>query len=105
MEYRYMGFDQNQNMRVYRFDGLNKGEPAVHLVISADLTLFRTHRIGIQDGPGLCAHKLSAGLEAQADANFELTNEDFQAHAYARAEAEARRAGSRKNAPRRRPPV
>ena len=60
MELRYMGFDQKQNTRTYKFDGVANGQPTVHFVVTADLALFLANRIGIQEGPTLCAHKLSS---------------------------------------------
>ena len=105
MELRYMGFDQKQNTRTYRFDGLANGQPTVHFVVSADLALFLAHRIGIQEGPTLCANKLSSTLDPDSDTNLELTNDDLRAHASARSLAEARKAEARRMGPRRRPPV
>ncbi len=62
MELRYLGFDQKQNTRQYKFDGVATGQPTLHYVVTADLALFREHRIGIQEGPSLCAHKLPPPL-------------------------------------------
>jgi hypothetical protein len=101
MEFRYLGFDQQQNARVYRFDGLAKGEPTKHFLVKADLALFLTHRIGIQEGPTLCANKLAAEMETHPEGDFNLTEDDLRAHAVARTEAEARKAGARKAAPHR----
>jgi hypothetical protein len=105
MELRYMGFDQKQNTRTYKFDGIASGQPTVHFAVTADLTLFLANRIGIQEGPTLCAHKLSAAPEPGADASLELTNDDLRAHASARSIAEARKAEARRMGPRRRPTV
>jgi hypothetical protein len=105
MELRYMGFDQKQNTRTYKFDGVASGQPTVHFAVTADLTLFLANRIGIQEGPTLCAHKLTGSPEPAADANLELTNEDLRAHASARSLAEARKAEARRMGPRRRPPA
>jgi len=105
MELRYLGFDQKQNTRTYKFDGVANGQPTVHFVVTADLALFLANRIGIQEGPTLCAHKLSTSPESFGDANLELTNDDLRAHASARTMAEARKAEARRMGPRRRPPV
>ena len=104
MELRYMGFDQKQNTRTYKFDGVASGQPTVHFLVTADLALFLANRIGIQEGPTLCAHKLSSSLEP-ADTSQVLTNDDLRAHASARSLAEARKAEARRMGPRRRPPV
>jgi len=102
MELRYMGFDQAQNTRAYRFKGIANGEPAAYFIITADLALFLANRISIQEGPGLCAHKLAADLLSALPGNHQLTNADMIAHTDARALIEARKAESRKNGVRRR---
>jgi hypothetical protein len=101
MELRYMGFDQERNTRIYRFNGLEKGQPPVHIVVTADLGLFLANRVAIQDGPDLCALKIAANVRTPCVLNHELTGEDLRAHANARAEAEARRAARRQGGPRR----
>ena len=101
MELRYLGFDQQKNVRAYRFDVLVKGEPTRHCVVTADLALFLTHRIGIQDGPGLCSTKLTSDLEDVTREVHELTDEDLRAHAVAREDAALRKAAARKSGPRR----
>jgi hypothetical protein len=103
MELRYLGFDQTQNRRAYRFDGLTKGEPTVHFVVTADLAMFLKHRIGIQEGPGLCARKLASDAQTPCQENVELTNDDLRAMVDARAVADARKAELRRSGPRRRP--
>ncbi len=106
MELRYLGFDQLQNARGYRFDVIAKGDLPRHFVVTVDLSLFRAHRVGIQEGPSLCARKLAADLENAAEGIHELTTEDMQAYADARTSAEARKIESRKGAHRRpKPPV
>ena len=96
-----MGFDQKENIRAYRFDGLVKGGPTLPFVVSADLALFLAHHIGIQEGPSLCALKLFSVPELPAGSNLELTSDDLRAHVAARAETEARRAAMRKAGSRR----
>ena len=105
MELRYLGFDQKQNTRTYKFDSVANGQPTAHFAVTADLALFLKNRIGIQEGPTLCANKLSSGPEPETGANLELTNDDLRAHASARTTAEARKAEARRMGPRRRPPV
>ncbi len=103
MELRYLGFDQTQNTRAYRFEGLTKGEPTVQFVVTADLDMFLRHRIGIQEGPGLCARKLASDAQTPHPENVALTNEDLAAMVDARAVADARKAALRRSGPRRRP--
>jgi hypothetical protein len=101
MELRYLGFDQLENARGYRFDLVAKGDPNRHFVVTVDLGLFRTHGVGIQEGPSLCAQKLLADLESRTEGEHELTPEDLRVYASGRAAAEARRIEARKGASRR----
>jgi len=101
MELRYLGFEQTQNARAYRFDVISKGEATRQFVVTVDLGLFRTHRVGIQEGPSLCAHKLLTDLETSAEGAHELTAEDLRAYAEARATEEARKMEARKSGPHR----
>jgi hypothetical protein len=102
MELRYLGFEQRQNARDYRFDAVEKGQPARRFVVTADLALFRTLGVVIQEGPTLCASKLLSDLESDSGGAHELTAQDLRAYVTARSTADAKRAESRK-APRRRP--
>jgi hypothetical protein len=97
VEVRYLGFDQQQNARSYRFDVIEKGQPARRFTVNADLTLFLTHHVGIQEGPTLSASKLAADLERNFDGPHELTSEDLRSHANARTLAEAQRAEMRRS--------
>ena len=95
MELRYLGFDQLQNAREYRFDLAAKGDTGRRFVVTVDLSLFRAHHVGIQEGPSLCARKLSGDIEKGWEGAHELTADDLRAYADARAEAEVRKAESR----------
>jgi len=94
---RYMGFDQAKNIREYRFDGVGAGEAAKHFVVSADLALFATHNVGLQEGPALCLKRLSADLETLQQLPHELTGGDLAAHVSAQAAAAERKNSSRKS--------
>jgi len=96
MEFRYMGFDQEQNTRAFKFDAVFKDRPAFRLVVTADLLLFVKHRIGFQEGPALCARKLSASPEGIRQSRHQLTNEDLLEYASARTAAQERKAALRK---------
>lgn len=102
MEVRYLGFEQQQNARSYRFDVVEKGEPARRFIVTADLSLFHTYGVVIQEGPSLCVDKLVADLQRNFAGAHELTAEDLRSYVNARSLAEAKRAELRK-APRRRP--
>jgi hypothetical protein len=102
MEVRYLGFEQLQSARTYRFDVLEKGQPAKRFIVTADLALFHIVGVGIQEGPTLSASKLVADLASDFAGAHELTAEDLRAYLNARALAGAKRAEMRKT-PRRRP--
>ena len=55
---RYVGFNQAGTARLYKFERLKPGEPTETLVVTADMALFRKHRVGLQEGPGLCLRAL-----------------------------------------------
>ena len=91
MELRYIGFDQAQNIRVYKFDGRAEDTSTMRLAVSIDMALFLRHHVGIQEGPTLCAQKLTADFEAQHRGEHELTNEDLLTYVAERAAAKARK--------------
>ena len=101
VEIRYLGFDQSQNFRVYRFDVRADGL-AKQFSVRADIAVFRNHSVGIQEGPVLSGNKLTADLERGWEGEHELTSADVRAFADAKALADSQRAGARKS-PRRRP--
>jgi len=105
MQLRYMGFEQAKAVRVYRFDRIEERVPTVRYTVTADLALFLKHHIGIQEGPALCARKLTSDLEAAGQCEHILTNDDLLAYVNARADADARKAAARKPGVRRRAPV
>jgi len=100
VEIRYLGFDQRQNSRVYRFDVRADGCLKKQVSVTTDIAVFRDHSVGIQEGPFLSGNKLTADLERGWEGEHELTAADVRAYADAKALADAQRAGSRK-APRR----
>jgi len=59
---RYMGFDQVASIRSYKFERTAMGEETEMFVVTTDLTLFAKHHVGIQEGPTLCLHLLTAEL-------------------------------------------
>lgn len=88
---RYLGFDQSQNARAYRFDGV-EGDVTRQFVVTTDIRLFRTYDVAIQEGPSLCARKLAADLRASPIGAHELTTEDLRLYAEKRAGAVALKA-------------
>ena len=104
MEIRYLGFEQREKFRVYRFDVRADGSLTRQVSVIADIAAFRSFRVGIQEGPLLCRNKLLSDLEQGWEGEHELTAADVRAYADAKALADAQRAATRK-APRRRPGV
>jgi hypothetical protein len=104
VEIRYLGFEQRENSRVYRFDVRSDGHLTKQVSVTADIAVFRNHSVGIQEGPFLSGNKLTADLERGWEGEHELTAADVRAYADAKALADAQGAGTRKAA-RRRPGV
>jgi hypothetical protein len=52
MELRYLGFDQLENARAYRFDVIAKGEPNRQVVVTADFPNTSRRYSGRPCGPG-----------------------------------------------------
>lgn len=61
---RYVGFNQAGSARLYKFERIKPGEPTETLVVTADMALFRKHRVGLQEGPGLCLRAIETGPAA-----------------------------------------
>ena len=101
VEIRYLGFDQRENSRVYRFHVHTGGRSMKQVSVTADMVVFRDHRVGIQEGPFLSGNKLTADLGRGWEGDHELTAADVRAHSEAKALAGAERANARKS-PRRR---
>jgi hypothetical protein len=85
LEIRYLGFDQRENSRVYRFDVQTDGRAMKEVSVSANMVVFRDHRVGIQEGPFLSGNKLTADLGRGWEGEHELTDADVRAHADAKA--------------------
>lgn len=66
VQLRYLGFDQTGSTRVYRFQRASPGEQTATFIVTADLALFRNHRVGMQEGPALCMQILAAELAGPA---------------------------------------
>ncbi|MGE5568226.1 MAG: hypothetical protein ACM3S5_04230 [Rhodospirillales bacterium] len=96
---RYAGFDQENNLRVYRFDAISLGR-SVRYCVTVDMTLLLKHHIGVQEAPALCLRKLATDLKsASASGRHRLDESDLEAFASSRAAALQRR--KPKQAPRR----
>jgi hypothetical protein len=101
MELRYVGFDQLQNARAYRFDVTAKGQTMRQVKVVVDLGLFLAYHVGIQEGPDLCAKKLAANLENSSEETHELTEDDLRAFVQKRDAEETRKVELRQESVRR----
>jgi hypothetical protein len=97
MEVRYQGFEQQKDRRAYRFDVRDKGGIPRQMVVTVDMALFKTHRVAFQEGPGLCARKLTADLETCIEGDHSLTTDDLRQYAEACATAAAKKLETRQN--------
>ena len=96
-QFRYMGFEQHQDVRVYRFEAAG-AEGARRIEVTIDLKLFTKHHIGMQEGPGLCLRHL-AGTNGTGETRSALTDGDMLAFIASRPVAGAPRAFRRKHTP------
>ena len=96
MQLRYMRFDPTKKIRKYRFERITAGTTAERFVVTADMTLFETYHVGLQEGPVLCLKRLAADLEALQPLAHELTSGDLAAHVSTQAAAAERKTTSRK---------
>ena len=61
---RYVGFKHMEDQRHFAFERIAPGGPTQRFEVTADLALFHTMRIAIQDGPSLCISVIAAELQA-----------------------------------------
>lgn len=67
MRLRYLGFEHKGNLRLYYFQRLTPQQQAQTFLVEADLSLFRTHQVHIQEGPALCLKMLLVRSECAGD--------------------------------------
>ena len=61
---RYVGFRHLENQRRFRFERVTPGAATQCFEVAANLALFHTLRIAIQEGPALCMRVIAAELES-----------------------------------------
>jgi hypothetical protein len=61
---RFVGFRHLENLRRFRFERITPGGPTQCFEVAANLALFHTLRIAIQEGPALCMRVIADELEA-----------------------------------------
>ena len=112
MEFAYVGFTQEANLRSFRFERVlpnvrpSDARSVVRFTVVADLSLFPLCRVPIQEGPQISLQILSkalAGLteESPMPASLLIAEEHLVAFATAKAEDAADRVSRRRH----RPPV
>ena len=94
---RYVGFEHIQNARSFHFEVLTLGSARKLYTVRADLALFLRHQMAIQEGPALCARKLTFDLANGVAGGHELTADDIRAHLDRRKAEQAARIGTRKS--------
>jgi cold shock CspA family protein len=85
VELRFIGFDQTNTVRTFRFQAFIDGKEVREYAVTADITLFGKYHIGIQEGPALCS-RLVAGLATSLTerTSLALTEKDILAHVESR---------------------
>ena len=73
MQFLYMGFSQQANVRIFRFQGVMPRERPtrtaknLEFMLSADMALLAQYRIRVQDGPTLCLQILAAAFTSEEE--------------------------------------
>jgi hypothetical protein len=79
---RYVGFRHLENLRRFRFERVTPGAPTQCFEMAANLALFHTLRIAIQEGPALCmrviADELASGSKWEDLASCLLTEQHMR---------------------------
>jgi hypothetical protein len=61
---RYVGFRHQEGVRHFRFERVTPGASTQCFEVAANLAIFHTFRIAIQEGPALCMRVIASELEA-----------------------------------------
>jgi hypothetical protein len=111
MQFLFMGFSQNANVRSYRFQGVvprerpSKMAKNLEFLLTADMSLLAQHRIRVQDGPTLCLKILTAAFSDDEEehaiqfSSYSITREDVSSFASARNAIEESKIARRKHRP------
>ncbi len=94
-EIRYGGFEQDGNIRTYRFQAWQSGEENQEAIVMVDLALFRKHGITLQEGPALCLRLVQSELQQpssrEAVLKRALSDKEMLAHLAVRAASTKKR--------------
>ena len=86
---RYVGFEQRQNIRTYRFERFTPGELTQEFIVNTDVALFNRYKLRLQEGPLVCLHLLAGALATQPDGElcpYDLTEQHMVAFLATRTE-------------------
>ena len=81
------GFQQKENLRHYRFEGIADDRTRVDYFVVADLVLLRKYQIGLQDAPLLCLHLLQSEGESSETRRLTFSEDAMRKYAGDRAAA------------------
>jgi hypothetical protein len=84
--FRYVGFDQSNAIRTFRFERAYLGEAPELFTVSTDLALLAKYHVTLQEGPALCLRILTVGLDVAGGAPLQraLTEQDLLTHVASR---------------------
>jgi hypothetical protein len=74
---RYVGFDQAESIRSYKFERTPPGEEMKTVIVTTDIALFTRYRVLLQEGPGLCLRLLETESAKRCESRFALTENDL----------------------------
>jgi hypothetical protein len=98
MQFILKGFSQDQEIRVFEFDGITVGSARAPFTVRIDLALARKYGIRLQELPLLCRGVLDQCGEGEPQRAFTYTEEHMCTYAYNAAAREE--TTKRKKAPR-----
>jgi hypothetical protein len=88
MEYVLTGFKQDENIRLFAFDGIDGVRTRARFTVGVDISLIRKYAISLQELPLLCRHLLEGQAAAGPDRKFTFTEADMVGFADRRAAAQ-----------------
>lgn len=63
-EVRFVNFDEANGVRTFHFQAIICHKEMREYAVTADMTMFGKHHVGIQEGPALCSRIVAAELAA-----------------------------------------
>ena len=88
MEYVLTGFKQDENIRLFAFDGIDNVRARTRFTVGVDISLIRKYAISLQELPLLCRHLLEGHAETGPDRKLTFTEADMVGFADRRAAAQ-----------------